>query len=355
VLTLLSALLLALAGGGGSGGGPSTPGPSPSSSASQAWLSTSGNRILGADGSRWMGRGVNIHDTRSCNACTFAPPDVSEVKCRIEEAVDRWGASFLRLDLESYASAEGRVHFQGVLRDPAYLAHVREIVSYVATKRGVYVLVSLWQEPTVDDLGLPTAATIEVWRRLAQAFRDDAHVMFGVVNEPEFNFDGTAYERAWQAMNATVAPIRAVEDSGGGRHHLVAVQGTRAFARALDYYVAKPIAAGGGQNVVYETHVYDPASTFQSRFVGPSATLPVIIGEFGPAVEAGMTIDDCRQLMTLADSLSVPYLAWTFHPRCSPNLLQDLTGGACGVGMPLAPTNWGTVVREHLLSTRTTS
>ena len=61
------------------------------------------------------------------------------------------------------------------------------------------------------------------------------------------------------------------------------MQGTRSWSRVLDYYLTHPITAGGGVNIAYETHVYDPSSTFAARFENPSATIPVIIGEFGPA------------------------------------------------------------------------
>jgi endoglucanase len=175
--------------------------------------------------------------------------------------------------------------------------------------------------------------------------------MFGVANEPKSNFNGSRDRNAWSAMNDVVAAIRAVEDGAGTPRHIVAVQGTRQWARILDYYVTHPIEAGNGENVVYETHVYDHAADFDSRFGIPSRTLPVIIGEFGPAGGgATMSMDDCARLMNRGDELGVPYLAWIFHMRCPPNLLMDSSNGGCGVDMPLTPSEWGRLVRDHLSS-----
>ena len=276
---------MALGCGGGGGQGPSDPDPAPVPSAPPAVpagsLVTSGNQILTSDGAPWMGRGVNIPDTRSCNACAYQSPDVNEVKRRIDEAV-AWGASFLRLTLESYAQSNGRVHWRGVLDDGDYLADIQEIVAHVASKPGVYVMLSLWIDPSIDENGLPTSQSVVVWRRLAEVFREEPRVLFGVVNEPEANFDGSRDAVVWEAMNEVVTAIREVEDAAGTPNHLVAVQGTRQWARVLDYYVQRPISAKGGHNVVYETHVYDEATAFQARFIGPSRSLPVIIGEFGP-------------------------------------------------------------------------
>ena len=58
------------------------------------WLSVNGNHIVRGDGSAWHGRGANIHDTRSCWACAWGPPDVAEVTRRIDELVDDWNADF---------------------------------------------------------------------------------------------------------------------------------------------------------------------------------------------------------------------------------------------------------------------
>jgi hypothetical protein len=110
--------------------------------------------------------------------------------------------------------------------------------------------------------------------------------------------------------------------------------------------VTHPITAGGGKNIAHEVHVYDPASEFQKMVVTPAQSIPVIIGEFGPM--HSMTMSDCSTLMDLAQQHNIPHLAWTFHMRCPPNLVQDLSGGGCGIGMSLQPTQFGTMFKNRL-------
>jgi endoglucanase len=322
--------------GGGTGGG---------TAVVDLWLRTSGNHIVTADGSPWHGRGANLPDTRGCNSCAYNDPDVNEVNRRLDTLVDGWKANFIRLALESYDMAAGRVTWQAYTADAAYRQQVRAIIAHAVTKPGLYVLISLWVDPSFDAMGWPTAATNETWRAIAAEFKDEPRVMFGLVNEPQSNFDGALDSQVWAAMNAAVQVIRDVE--GAGPKHLIAVQGTRGWARSLEYYLTHPITAGGGANIVYETHVYNPAADFQNQFERPSMTLPVIIGEFGP-VAGAMTEADCSALLTRARALEIPHLAWTFHQRCPPALIQDLQPGGCGVGMELRPTSFGTLLKDSL-------
>ena len=326
------------AGSGGADGG--------TSNAGGAWLQTSGNRLLRSDGRAWHGRGANLHDTRSCDACTYEAPSVAEVERRIDELVDVWKANFIRLDLESYASSSGRVQWQTVLDDPGYLADVGTIVDYIATKPGVYVMLSIWLDPSLSSMGWPQRATNLELATLAATFASAPHVLFGVCNEPQSNSDGALDAQVWTAMNDAVAAVRAVEDEVRVPHHIVAVQGTRDWGRQLDYYLTHPITAGGGTNVAYETHVYDSATDFPALFETAAKTLPVIIGEFGPS--QGMSEADALALQQAAEQMEIPHLAWTFHMRCSPNLLVDNSGGGCGVGMQLQPTSWGNLVKNRL-------
>lgn len=311
------------------------------------WLYTEGNKIYQSSGEIWVGKGANIQDTRGCNACTWSPPNVAEVKRRIDELVDVWGANFMRLTLESYSQASGRIHWQGLLEDSEYLDDIIEIVDYIGRKTGVFVLLSLWSEATFSEMGWPTNSTIPVWEKLAEKFSNSSQVLYGIANEPTRNWSGTLDAQCWEAMNTVVAAIRSVEERLGSRKHIIAVQGTRAWARRLDYYVNHPITAGGGKNIIYETHVYDPIYEFQTLFIEPAQTLPVIIGEFGP-VSGFMTMDDCEELIKLAEFLKIPYLAWTFHMRCPPNLLVDNSNVGCGENMPLEPTSWGELLIKYL-------
>lgn len=309
------------------------------------WLHTQGNKIYRANGTVWQGRGVNLMDTRSCNACSYNAPDKAEVMRRADEAI-AWGATFLRLNLESYASSGGRVHWAPVSQDASYLKDVVDIVRHIGS-RGVHVEVSLWQDPSIGNLGHPTAATADEWRVLANALAWEPFAIFGVVNEPESNYDGAQDAAAWTAMNNVAIAIRQTEDAAGSPRHLIAVQGTRGWARVLEYYISHPIQAEGGLNIIYETHVYNAQSDFHNLIEIPAQTLPVIVGEFGP-VSGFMTAQDADALVVLADSLNIPWLAWAFHMRCEPNLLVDNSSGGCGIGMPLQPTSWGSTLRSHL-------
>jgi len=301
---------------------------------SDDWLRTSGNRIY--QGTKvFHGRGANLHDTRGCNACAYSTPNAAEVNRRADELIDNWRANLIRLDLESYAAAGGRVHWKGVLDDAAYRTDIQTIVSHISSK-GAYTLLSLWIEPTATANEVPTAATNEVWKKLADMFKNEPRVLYGIVNEPHNDTD----QNVWNGMNAAVAAIREVESLAGTPQHVIAVQGTQQWARVLDYYVTHPITAGGGTNIAYETHIYDPASEFAKLFENPGKTLPVIIGEFGE--------QDADALMQRAEAAEIPYIAWAFHQRCPPNLIVDNSSGGCGEGMPITPTAFGTKLKSRL-------
>jgi hypothetical protein len=323
---------------------PSPPGPI------TGWLKVQGPRIMTPDGKPFHGRGANVHDTRSCDSCSWERPHVDEVLRRIDMLVDGWHANMVRLLLESYSDAgpaPGRVHYRSVLEDDDYFRDLMTIVAHVGKKRGVYVLVSLWHDPSFGPLGWPTPRTRTVWKKLARALKDMPFVMFGLVNEPEKNADGLLDGEVWTAMNETVAAIRSVEEPG--KHHIVTVQGTREWGRVLDYYVAHPITAGGGGNVAYETHVYNRPARFDELVTRPSRKLPVIIGEMGVVNDQNATMlpEDCEALMDLAEKLDVPWIAYTFHTNCPPNLLVE-HAGTCGVGASLEPSPWGRIVKERL-------
>ncbi len=331
-----------------------------SSAHATGWLATSGNHILNADASIWVGRGANLHDTRSCGGGTLVDgtpindnaAGVTEVKRRIDVLTDQWHASFIRLALETDKAGYSYVE------NAAYRSSVIEIVNYIGTKPGVYVLVSIWQDPSLDINGWPTAATNAILAQLATDFYASAHVLYGVSNEPQNNFDGAQDAAVWTAMNNSVAAIRAAEALLGANRHVISVQGTRDWARDLSYYITHPITAGGGVNIAYETHVYNSPADFSSMLATPAATIPVIAGEFGPINDAWHTasVADMQTLIDMANANHIPYLAWTFHQYCQPNLMADAPGKTWNAnstpadwhGMPIYPTDFGQLLVNNL-------
>jgi len=253
----------------------------------------------------------------------------------------------MRFDLTSYASANYNgmtlQQWGDVTQDASYLADLQKIMTHIGTKPGVYVMITLFSHPSFDAYELPTSATLPVYKKLSDTFKGSPHVLYGVTNEPH----GTTDAAVLAAMNTAVDAIRSMEPAAGP-HHIIAVQGTQNYSRDLTYYLTHPVTAGGGINIVYETHAYNPPNEWQSLFIDPAKTLPVIIGEFGPD-GTYMTLTTAKQLMPQAETIEVPYIGWSFSPECAPGMLKSVDNVTdCGVSMALTPSDWGNAIVAQL-------
>ena len=288
-------------------------------------------------GAVWNGRGVNLHDTRGNNACAYMKPNVGEVTRRLDFLSSN-GVTFVRLCLESYVTANGRTHYASVLHDPDYLDDVVRIVNH-AGQLGLTLMLTPWVDASYPgSQGAPTPYLKQVWRVLASVFRDAGHVIFGILNEPTGNYDGSLNEERRAGYEDILRAIRSVENAN--MRHIVTVQGIGGWARHMDYWVSNPM---DDNMVAYEVHVYNPEADFDKLFINPSSTLPMIIGEFGPD-GTYMNLQDSQALITAAQSLSIPHLGWAFHPKSHPSMLVN-NGDNCGIGMDLsAMTDWGNLL-----------
>jgi endoglucanase len=352
----LAGVVAACGGGGGtSGDGPPGGGDGGTdASAPAAGLIVTGNQITHADGTRFHGRGANLHDTRSCNACSYAPREPDGVDRWADELIDNWHATFIRFLLEAKAAPfnEFEIQWMNLNDDPQYLADIVQNVTHM-TGKGAYVMVTLFADPTIKDnngefdsewpssLGDSNPRYVA----LAEAFADDPRVLFGLTNEPHTTPDHDAELAAVYAD--AIAAIRAVEDARGVAHHVVVVQAHEGYARDLSYFVANPLA---GDQIAYEIHPYNAQVDFDDLIVQPAQTLPILIGEYGPAI--AMTEADVMVMWQVAQQHEVPYIAWNFHQRCPPNTLEDTAPDGCGLaastGYDWPRTPWGDLLFDHM-------
>ena len=334
-----------------------------SGSGSGDGLKVVGNHLVYASsGANFHGRGANLHDTRSCNACSYMPADPAGVNRWSDELVDHWHANLVRFLLSAKVAPfnQSEIQWQNLVDDPAYFADIQTNVNYLTAKPGVYVLVTLFADPTIKDntnafdSEWPSSAGDSNSRyiKLAEAFADNSHVLFGLTNEPHIEFANdnmvAPHEAALAAVyQDAIAAIRGVEDAHHVAHHVVVVQAPLGYARDLSYFIAHPLT---GDQIAYEIHPYNAQADFASLITGPSATLPIIIGEYGEA--GAMTAADVQQMWTVAEAAEVPYIAWNFHMRCPPNLLQDTASDGCGLsattGYDFPRTPYGELVFAHL-------
>jgi hypothetical protein len=195
------------------------------------------------------------------------------------------------------------------------------------------------------------------YAKLAEAFYNNPHVLFGLTNEPHDDPKNNPDLAA--VFSKAIQTIRDVEKAHGTPQHIVVAQAAQGYARDLSYWVSNPLMVEGGVNIAYETHPYNHPPDFDALFVQPSKKIAVLIGEFGPAADANfvyMTEADTKVLMTTAEANEVPYIAWNFHQRCPPNLLKDQGSmGYDGCGFAGAGTiytwpvtSWGQILKDHL-------
>jgi endoglucanase len=135
------------------------------------------------------------------------------------------------------------------------LGYIQTIVTYCASKHITVILdphdyglkydsVSGKMLPLGMPAGLPASSYADFWSRLAQAFKEQSNVIFGLMNEP--NQQSPAQ---WASVaNAAIAAIRSA-----GATQLILIPGT-------DYTGAYDWVSSG--NAATWAHVSDPAKNF---------------------------------------------------------------------------------------------
>jgi endoglucanase len=151
---------------------------------------------------------------------------------------------------------------QPLLNRPLDQAEISRLDLAVASvhRAGLYAVLDLhnygyYYKSRLGSAALPTQALSDIWKRLANHFRQEQSIAFGLMNEP---YDIPAED--WlNAANAAVAAIRSA-----GAKQLILVSGT-AYSGAHSWTETLPVGNNGrimlglrdpGNNFAFEIHQY---------------------------------------------------------------------------------------------------
>jgi endoglucanase len=252
----------------------------------------------------------------------------------------------------------------------AYREAIRDYVSLLRGK-GFAVVLDLHRSApgrarSLEQEQMPSREhSLDFWREVAAAFRDDTAVVFDVFNEP-FPFDEANSRRAWSCwrdggcelpsrnasrtyvaagMNELIATIRAT-----GARNVIAVGGidwASALDRWLDYQPVDPL-----DNIVASFHAYPhnrcaDVRCFDTVLARVASVVPLYAGEVGPDLD-----EDCTPTQVAGagfsewvfdwlDAHGASYTAWTWNvwDDCAA-LISDHEGTPTPV--------WGREVRDRL-------
>lgn len=260
--------------------------------------------------------------------------------------VSAWHANTVRIALNQDFWLAGAAQ-----HDPNYPAFVAQNVAW-AEQAGMDVILDLhWNDK--GDLSntspgqqrMADVNSVEFWREVATAYKNDPRVLFELYNEPhDITWDvwlgGGDSGEGW-----TVHGMQELYDTvrGTGANNLVLIGG-------LDWaYDLSGVATHrvNGTNIVYATHPYyynntaRPPSDWDRGFGYLTATDPVIATEFG-TLDCGTAYVD--SFLSYADAHNMSWTAWAWWPGgCGyPSLIADWSGA------PLA--GMGADIQAKLLS-----
>jgi endoglucanase len=213
---------------------------------------------------------------------------------------------------------------------PDELARLDDIVRY-ATSRGARVLLDPHNYARyynqVVGTDVPTAAFADLWRRLAEHFKDDPRILFGLMNEPN-----TMPTELWLAdANAAIAAIR---QTGAANLILVPGNGWTGAHSWSDNWYGTPNATvmlgvvDSANHYAYDVHQYldeDSSGTHEAcvsptigseRLKGFTDWLgqnhrQAFLGEFAGARNATCyaALDD---MLSFIDQHTDVWLGWTY-------------------------------------------
>lgn len=253
-------------------------------------LSTSGNRILQANGTPLVPRGVVLNGLEtSPTASTVTEQAVIQAKA--------WGANIVRVPLGEQFWLSSNCDYS-----PGYQAEVSQVVNWI-TSLGMVALLDLHTNTVLGcEAGGPhnmadEAQSPTFWSQVAAQYASNPLVAFDLYNEPH-DISGQVWLDGGTTID-TYAPF-AVYQTAGMQQLYNAVRAAGAqnlvFISGLNWANDPPSQLVSGSDIVYAVHAYtcpdaappacgsptpyDPSSLLKP-WVSFSANQPVEITEFG--------------------------------------------------------------------------
>lgn len=252
------------------------------------WLSTRGNQIVDASGKAIVLRGANI-SSLYWGYEKWHPEAVGNL-------ATEWGAKVVRI----------RVHEDRFLADPkAWFKKIENEIAGPAREAGIYVVIHPW---IGNNQPLPDDKTVEMWRMIAQRYKDDPTILYDLLAEPR----EVSWRQTREAYKNLIETVREVNPKS-----LIFVSGL-SWGRRINEYLDEPLPYG---NIVYRSNPYNHIGQFEDLFGKIATKYPVFLGEFGPSPD--MDIEDVKALVAYAQKLRIGWTAWAFQSIGCPCLLSD--------------------------------
>lgn len=282
--------------------------PSAGSASHLSWLSTSGSAVVDGLGRSVVLRGVNIADLGWVGYEEWTPRAITV-------AIRDWKANVIRV----------RIYEERFLADPdGYLSQLDTEVIAPARQLGAYVILHPFLK---DRVPLPTRRTGEMWRIVAQRYKEDPTVLYDPLDEPH----DVTMDQVRTAYAGLIETIRSVNPKA-----LIFVTGLE-WGREINDYALRPLPY---PNLVYRSNPYNEPEAFEGLFGKTIGILPLFIGEFGSDSYPPMSQSAVRALLTLASEKKISWTAWTFHSVGCPCLLSDFQN--------FKPSSYGEIVKQFL-------
>jgi hypothetical protein len=339
-------------------------------SQSQMSIAVSANHFVDQNGRTVVLRGANTSGTEyACLKQRSIFDGTQEASPTSIAGMRSWGFNVARVQLNESCW----LGIQGV--NPSYsgLAYQQAIESYVNALEaaGMYVIIDMhWSSKgggkrAVGQLPMPDEHYAPAfWSSVATAFKSNPAVVFDLFNEPypnrntdspaawacdlEGSAGGTCSGFHFQAagLQQLVNVVRAT-----GASNVIMIGGPQ-YAGDLDewfrYAPKDPLGQLAASIHVYWKNSRSPnyspcyaSSCWQSVLAPVSASVPVVVGEFGE-LDCGDTL--YPPFLNFADQHGISYLGWAWIVgSCArePSLITDYTG---------TPSAYGTGYRQHLIS-----
>jgi hypothetical protein len=302
-------------------------------------LKVVGTQVLNDQNQPVRLRGVN------CASMEWSSDGEGHILKTVSNAIHEWHVNIIRLPL-TQDRWFGKVPEQATVGSAPYRALVRQVVDYCAANNCYVILDLHWSDcnewgTNIGQHSMPDTNSVEFWKDFAPVYANNPAVLFDLYNEP--------HDVSWDTWLKGGMITDKPNTRGGGpartylcvgmQEMLDTVRATGAknvvVAGGLDWaYDFSGILAGRqlvdstGNGVIYANHCYDnkndSVDTWIAKMEKATATLPVIVSEFGGnSGPSRMNPQDnwLRHVLQAIEDHHWSYTAWDLHPSAGPTLI----------------------------------